>query len=188
MWPPTRRTGRSRRRGRRQAGRTGDACRRHRGREPAPRAAHDAPRCTGRPAPDRVERHFAADAPNRLRVADSTCVPPLVGFLYLAIVHDVFSRRVVVSWPALAARRTSSVESRRTRPSSTASRLSGTAGSTVEHVLGMLAGEELPRPVCSGRATFFSESRLRNSWGLRLGEVLNAPGKRPFALGRRLDA
>ena len=48
-----------------------------------------------RPAPDRVERHFAADAPNRLWVADITYVPTLVGFLYLAIVLDVFSRRVV---------------------------------------------------------------------------------------------
>ena len=48
-----------------------------------------------RPAPDRVERHFAADAPNRLWVADITYVPTLVGFLYLGIVLDVFSRRVV---------------------------------------------------------------------------------------------
>ena len=48
-----------------------------------------------RPAPDRVERHFEADGPNRLWVADITYVPTLVGFLYLAIVLDVFSRRVV---------------------------------------------------------------------------------------------
>ena len=48
-----------------------------------------------RPAPDRVERRFEADAPNRLWVADITYVPTLVGFLYLAIVLDVFSRRVV---------------------------------------------------------------------------------------------
>ena len=32
------------------------------------------------------------------------------------------------------------------------------------------------------------ESRLRNSWGWRLGAVLNSPGKHPFALDRRLDA
>ena len=48
-----------------------------------------------RPAPERVERHFAADAPNRLWVADITYIPTLVGFLYLGIVLDVFSRRVV---------------------------------------------------------------------------------------------
>ncbi len=48
-----------------------------------------------RPAPDRVERRFAAEAPNRLWVADITYIPTLAGFLYLAIVLDVFSRRVV---------------------------------------------------------------------------------------------
>ena len=41
------------------------------------------------------ERHFQADAPNRPWVADITYVPTLVGFLYLAIVLDVFSRRIV---------------------------------------------------------------------------------------------
>ena len=34
----------------------------------------------------------------------------------------------------------------------------------------------------------FRMSRLRNSWGWRLGAVLNSPGKHPFALDRRLDA
>ena len=48
-----------------------------------------------RAAPDRVERHFQADAPDRLWVADITYVPTWAGFLYLAIVLDVFSRRVV---------------------------------------------------------------------------------------------
>ena len=48
-----------------------------------------------RPAPDRVERCFEAEAPNRLWVADITYIPTLAGFLYLAIVLDVFSRRVV---------------------------------------------------------------------------------------------
>jgi putative transposase len=48
-----------------------------------------------RPAPDLVQRHFCADAPNQLWVADATYVPTVVGFLYLAVVLDVFSRRVV---------------------------------------------------------------------------------------------
>ena len=48
-----------------------------------------------RVAPDRVERHFQADAPDRLWVADVTYVPTWAGFLYLAIVLDVFSRRIV---------------------------------------------------------------------------------------------
>ena len=48
-----------------------------------------------RPAPDLVDRDFAAEGPDRLWVADITYVPTLAGFLYLAIVLDVFSRRVV---------------------------------------------------------------------------------------------
>ena len=46
-------------------------------------------------APDRVERLFRADAPDRLWVADITYVPTWTGFVYLAIVLDVFSRKVV---------------------------------------------------------------------------------------------
>ena len=48
-----------------------------------------------RPAPDLVQRHFNADRPDQLWVADATYVPTAVGFLYLAVVLDVFSRRVV---------------------------------------------------------------------------------------------
>ena len=48
-----------------------------------------------RPAPDLVERRFVAEAPDRLWVADITYVPTAAGFLYLAVVLDVFSRRVV---------------------------------------------------------------------------------------------
>jgi putative transposase len=45
--------------------------------------------------PDLVERRFYAERPNRLWVADATYVPTWSGFLYLAIVLDVFSRKVV---------------------------------------------------------------------------------------------
>ena len=48
-----------------------------------------------RAAPDRVERQFRADAPNRIWVADITYIPTWTGFVYLAIVLDVFSRKVV---------------------------------------------------------------------------------------------
>lgn len=48
-----------------------------------------------RPAPDRVDRNFVAAAPNQLWVADITCVPTAAGFLYLAVVLDAFSRRIV---------------------------------------------------------------------------------------------
>jgi putative transposase len=48
-----------------------------------------------RPAPDLVNRQFIAGQPNRLWVADMTYVPTCAGFLYLAVVLDVWSRRVV---------------------------------------------------------------------------------------------
>ena len=48
-----------------------------------------------RPAPDLVDRKFVAEAPNKLWVADITYVPTYAGFLFLAIVLDAFSRRVV---------------------------------------------------------------------------------------------
>jgi putative transposase len=47
------------------------------------------------PAPDLVERAFAASAPNQLWVADITYVPTGEGFLYLAVILDAFSRRVI---------------------------------------------------------------------------------------------
>ncbi len=48
-----------------------------------------------RPAPDLVERNFAATGPDRLWVADITYVPTWAGFLYLSVVVDAWSRRVV---------------------------------------------------------------------------------------------
>ena len=50
---------------------------------------------TAAPAPDLVERAFAADRPDQLWVADITYVPTWSGWLYLAVVLDVWSRRVV---------------------------------------------------------------------------------------------
>jgi putative transposase len=48
-----------------------------------------------RPAPDLVDRNFTATAPNQLWVADITYIPTWAGFLYLAVVLDAWSRRVV---------------------------------------------------------------------------------------------
>jgi putative transposase len=48
-----------------------------------------------RPAPDLVQRCFTAERPDWLWVADITYVPTLAGFLFLAVVMDVFSRRIV---------------------------------------------------------------------------------------------
>jgi len=42
-----------------------------------------------------VDRDFSADGPNKLWVADITYIPIWEGFLYFAVVLDVWSRRVV---------------------------------------------------------------------------------------------
>jgi putative transposase len=79
------------------------------------------------PATDLVERNFTAAAPDLLWVADITYIPTWAGFLYLAVVLDAFSRRIVGwamathlrtelacgaqhgHWPAPARRRDSSL-------------------------------------------------------------------------------
>jgi putative transposase len=51
------------------------------------------PRATA--AADLVRRRFCAEEPNRIWTADITYVPTWQGFVYLAVVLDVFSRRIV---------------------------------------------------------------------------------------------
>lgn len=46
-------------------------------------------------AVDLVDRKFYTDGPDRLWVADITYIPTWAGFLYLAMVLDVYSRRIV---------------------------------------------------------------------------------------------
>ncbi len=48
-----------------------------------------------KPAMDLVDRNFTATEPNQLWVADITYIPTWAGFLFLAVVLDVFSRRVI---------------------------------------------------------------------------------------------
>jgi putative transposase len=47
------------------------------------------------PAPDHLQREFSAEEPDTCWTADITYVPTWAGFLYLAVVLDVFSRRIV---------------------------------------------------------------------------------------------
>ena len=49
---------------------------------------------TARP-PDLVQRRFAAERPNQLWVADLTYVATWVGFVYVAFITDVLSRKIV---------------------------------------------------------------------------------------------
>ena len=58
--------------------------------------------------PDLVERDFTASAPNQLWVADITYVPTWAGFVFLAVVLDVFSRKIV-GWSMASHLRTSLV-------------------------------------------------------------------------------
>jgi putative transposase len=46
-------------------------------------------------ASDLVRRQFTAAEPNRVWTADITYVPTWQGYVYLAVVLDVFSRRIV---------------------------------------------------------------------------------------------
>ncbi len=48
-----------------------------------------------RPAPDLVLRNFVASKADELWVADITYIPTWAGFLYLAVVIDTWSRRVI---------------------------------------------------------------------------------------------
>jgi transposase InsO family protein len=59
---------------------------------------------TARPA-DLVDRHFAAQRPNQLWVADLTYVATWSGFVYVAFVIDAFSR-FLVGWQASRSLRT----------------------------------------------------------------------------------
>jgi putative transposase len=56
-------------------------------------------------APNRVDRQFVATRPNPLWVADVTYVPTVQGWLYLACVTDVFSRRII-GWSMPSHRKT----------------------------------------------------------------------------------
>jgi len=46
-------------------------------------------------APNLVNREFTAEAPNQLWLSDITYIPTLEGWLYLASIIDVFSRRII---------------------------------------------------------------------------------------------
>ena len=72
------------------------------------------------PAPNLLQQDFAATAPNQKWVADITYLPTLAGWAYLAVVIDLFSRKVVgwsvsdsLSTPLVANAMKQAVESRR---------------------------------------------------------------------------
>jgi transposase InsO family protein len=50
---------------------------------------------TLQPAPDRLQRKFTVDAPDRAWVCDTTFIPTRKGWLYLAVVIELYSRQVL---------------------------------------------------------------------------------------------
>ena len=75
---------------------------------------------TTRPAPNVLDRDFTAEAPNRKWVTDITYLPTAQGWVYLAVVLDLFSRKVVgwalsdsLATPLVAEALRRAIESRR---------------------------------------------------------------------------
>ena len=75
---------------------------------------------TKQPAPNTLDRDFVAEKPNRKWVTDITYLPTLAGWVYLAVVVDLFSRKVVgwsmgdsLATPLVAAALRRAIESRR---------------------------------------------------------------------------
>ncbi len=60
-------------------------------------------------APNRLERNFVADRPNQVWLADITYIPTMEGWLYLALILDLYARRIV-GW-AMSERMTSDLTS-----------------------------------------------------------------------------
>jgi putative transposase len=75
---------------------------------------------TKQPPPNVLDRDFAAEKPNQKWVTDITYLPTLAGWVYLAVVVDLFSRKVVgwsigdsLATPLVAAALRRAIESRR---------------------------------------------------------------------------
>jgi putative transposase len=72
------------------------------------------------PAPNVLNQDFVADAPNQKWVADITYLPTRTGWVYLAVVLDLFSRKVVgwslsdsLATPLVSSAMRKAIESRR---------------------------------------------------------------------------
>ena len=82
---------------------------------------------------DHVDRHFTATRPNQLWVADFTYVATWRGFSYVAVVIDVFARRIV-GWRVAASLRTDFVlDALEHKPSIIYDRCGGEVGDLVHH-------------------------------------------------------
>lgn len=76
-----------------------------------------------KPAPNVIDQQFQATAPNQKWVADITYLPTLTGWAYLAVVIDLFSRKVVgwsmsdcLATPLVTSAMQNAIEQRRPDP------------------------------------------------------------------------
>ena len=76
-----------------------------------------------RPAPNTLDRDFTAERPNQKWVTDITYLPTAMGWVYLAAIVDLFSRRVVgwamsdsLATPLVSTALRRAIESRRPNP------------------------------------------------------------------------
>lgn len=76
-----------------------------------------------KPAPNLLQQDFRATAPNQKWVADITYLPTQAGWVYLAVIIDLFSRKVVgwsmsdrLTTPLISEAMKRAIESRRPRP------------------------------------------------------------------------
>ena len=150
-----------------------------------------------RPAPDVVDRYFTATRPNQLWVADVTFVPAAAGFLYLALVLDAFSRKIV-GWSmanhlctelvldalemAIGQRKPVDVIHHSDQGSQ-----GGFKRSSQQHHLGVSCDEDWPPPAPVGSG---ATARIEAvTWPTRCGSAWNSPavlaGNRRRAIERR---
>lgn len=52
-------------------------------------------KATTQPAPDRLKRQFSVTSPNKVWVSDTSFIPTREGWLYLAVMLDLYSRQVI---------------------------------------------------------------------------------------------
>jgi transposase InsO family protein len=103
-----------------------------------------------RPAPDLVDRNFVASRPNQLWVAAITYVPTASGLLYLAVVLNAWSRKIV-GWSMANHRRTELVLARLRWRSANADRATSSTTATREASTPRLRSVSVARKPACGR-------------------------------------
>jgi transposase InsO family protein len=131
-----------------------------------------------RPAPNLLEGNFKADKPNTKWSADITYIPTQEGWLYLAVILDLFSRRIV-GW-AMSARMTQQLVCsalqmalHQRRPTGPLVHHSDRGSQyTSQAFQGLLAGRGIT-PSMSGRGNCYDNAPVESFFGTLKGELVN---------------